>query len=297
MYSPAAPAVVGRPELLDGVGRVRPGRERVSVEADFGIDVEVVEQHELPRERVCVGRDVFAEDRERRIAVAQLDVAEDLVVRAVLADDVEDVLDRRRRADALRDRRDSGRACGREPLRLGVGGDFEHLLRVRREGRGVGQVDDRERALEQLARVLPVGGGRRRLRTARVRLPGQALAVEDEQPPAFAVEQHRRRVPARRDEALHLALAGFCDVDQRHRVVVGVGDGQRRAIGRHVEGVRRRPRRCIGIQGHRNLLTRSPGPASRLPTPCWCWRTRRRAASHRPTTPSHWDVRRPRPRP
>jgi hypothetical protein len=54
----------------------------------------VVEQREALGEEVGVRRQVAAEDREVRVAVATLVVAEHLVVGAVLAHDVEDVLDR-----------------------------------------------------------------------------------------------------------------------------------------------------------------------------------------------------------
>jgi hypothetical protein len=67
----------------------------VSVVAHFSVDVEVVEEREVARDRVCVRRDLFAEERQRRIAIAARDIAEDLVVGAVLANDVENVFDRR----------------------------------------------------------------------------------------------------------------------------------------------------------------------------------------------------------
>ena len=66
--------------------------------------VEVVDQGELPDQRVLVRRDLFAELHQRRVAVAPDVVAEDLVVGPVLLDDVDDVLDRRRLADVVRDR-------------------------------------------------------------------------------------------------------------------------------------------------------------------------------------------------
>ena len=47
--------------------------------ADLGVDVEVVEEHELPRERVGVRRDVVPEQAQRRVRVALVHVAEDLV--------------------------------------------------------------------------------------------------------------------------------------------------------------------------------------------------------------------------
>jgi len=42
----------------------------VAVGADIGVDVEVVEEHEIIGNLVVVGRDVFTEEHQRRIAVA-----------------------------------------------------------------------------------------------------------------------------------------------------------------------------------------------------------------------------------
>src|SRR4051794_36303461 len=55
----AAACVVRRPDLFDEIRGVGAQRERVTVVADFGIDVEIVERDELPRERVRVRRDLF----------------------------------------------------------------------------------------------------------------------------------------------------------------------------------------------------------------------------------------------
>jgi hypothetical protein len=66
----------------------------VAVVAHLRVDVEVVEQHELAGERVRVRRDLLSEQGQVRVAVPLRQVAQDLVVGAVLADDVEDVLDR-----------------------------------------------------------------------------------------------------------------------------------------------------------------------------------------------------------
>ena len=66
--------------------------------------VGVVVEAELLGQRVLVRRHVLAELRQRRVAVALGHVAVDLVVGAVLLDEQEDVLDRRRVADPLRDR-------------------------------------------------------------------------------------------------------------------------------------------------------------------------------------------------
>ena len=84
----------------------------MAVVADFGVDVEIVEHAELARERVRVGGDLLTENRERWIAISALDVAENLIVGSVLANHVEDVLDRRRVADPRGDRELTGAAIG-----------------------------------------------------------------------------------------------------------------------------------------------------------------------------------------
>ena len=68
----------------------------MAIGADLAVDVEVVEQHELPGQGVMVGRHLLGKEAQVRLAVALRHVAEDLVVGAVLLDDVDAVLDRRR---------------------------------------------------------------------------------------------------------------------------------------------------------------------------------------------------------
>src|SRR5205085_1979561 len=85
----AATGVIRGPELLDQIGGVGAGRPGMSVVADFGIDVEIVEDAELAGQRMRVWRRGLAKQRERRVAVAALEVAENLIVRPVLANDIE----------------------------------------------------------------------------------------------------------------------------------------------------------------------------------------------------------------
>ena len=75
--------------VVAGDGRSGPD---VPVAGDLAAVVEVVENAELPRQLVLVGRDVFAIHHQRRIAVGLADVAEELIVGAVLLDDVDDVV-------------------------------------------------------------------------------------------------------------------------------------------------------------------------------------------------------------
>ena len=84
------------------------GAPLVAVGAEDAGAVGVVEQDELADELVLIGSDLVAEDAEVWIAVAFLDVAEDLIVGAILLDDVDDVLDEARFADALGNWRAAG---------------------------------------------------------------------------------------------------------------------------------------------------------------------------------------------
>ena len=87
--------------------------------AHLGVDVEVVEEDELGGEGVGVRGHLLAEEGQVRVAVALRQVAEHLVVGPVLADDVEDVLDRRGLAGRARDGRALGPApSGRRPPAL-----------------------------------------------------------------------------------------------------------------------------------------------------------------------------------
>ena len=85
----------------------------MTIRAHVAVHVEIVEQHELPRQRVLVGRDLLAEEDEVGRAVTLFDVAQDLVVRPVFLDYIDHVVDGRLRV-----------AFGREVL--------DQTLRLRR---------------------------------------------------------------------------------------------------------------------------------------------------------------------
>ena len=204
----------------------------MAVVADLGVDVEVVEEDERLRQRVRVRRDLLAEERQARIAVAAWHITEDLIVGTVLADDVEDVLDRRGLADHPRNRR-IDRGAGRSQFRrVLVRRQLVDALRIRLQRGIVGGRDLRDRALEQLGDVLAVGPAKAGLRTARVGGGRQALAVEHVDPLPFAIERDRGRIPPGRDEALDVARGAVGDVDDGDGVVVGVGDEEGRTVGR-----------------------------------------------------------------
>ena len=113
VVGPCPAAVVRVPVLRHVVGD-RGGRgPEVAVDRRLGVRVHVVEQREALRQRVRVRRDLLAEQLELGIAVAARVRAEDLVVGAVLAHDVEDVLEL-----AVLGRRPE-RRVGRRVLRVG----------------------------------------------------------------------------------------------------------------------------------------------------------------------------------
>ena len=87
-------AVIGRPQLfieIGGVARVGP---RMTVHTDLGIAVQIVEKEKLLGQAVLVGCHRTSENGESRIAVALWQVPKNLIVGAVLLDDVNDMLDR-----------------------------------------------------------------------------------------------------------------------------------------------------------------------------------------------------------
>ena len=135
----AREAAEGFFEVVGDIGFVGP---LVAVGAEDAAAVEVVEQHELFGQLVVVGRDLAAEDAQVGSPSPCFDVAEDLIVGAVLFDDVEDVLEDGRLAVPLGNRARLGvRARRGEGVdRFGQAIVFEDLLRVRGELVGVGSL-------------------------------------------------------------------------------------------------------------------------------------------------------------
>src|ERR1051325_7257632 len=83
----------------------------MTVHADVPVAIEIVEKDVIAGDLVMIRRHVFAVNREVRIAVAGgfpfgvFEIAHDLIVSAIFFDDVEDVLDRARLADFIRNDR------------------------------------------------------------------------------------------------------------------------------------------------------------------------------------------------
>ena len=174
------------------------------------------------------------------------EVAENLIVGPVFANDVEDVLDRRTRADRPRNRRADWSVRRIEPDGVGVRRERVDLARVLGERRTVGRRHRADRAEEAIDNSV-VGriGGRRH--------PSPA---EDEHLLAVAAEDRAGRIRAGGHEAVHEAVPGVAHVDEGDCVVVGVGDDERQTVWRQGQRIRRRGWRRPREQIHRDLLDR-----------------------------------------
>ena len=64
-----------------------------ALNAAFARNKRVVQGHEVTRDRVVVGRNLFGENGETRIAVRTLQITENLIVGLILLHDVDDVFD------------------------------------------------------------------------------------------------------------------------------------------------------------------------------------------------------------
>ncbi len=225
------------------------------------VHVEVVEQDELAGERAVVGRGRVPEQGQRRVPVALRQAAQDLVVRSVLLDHVDDVLD------------------PMEPRRLGpvpgvdavVGAHLRRPAseRVEEPPSRLRDVDDLHRALDHRPDVLVLGKrgvvprarvvvglvvraldrAERRERSARIRLRSRPVGVDHDQPPSVRRHLHVGRVPGRRDEPEHLPAVG---VDDHDGVLARVRDEQEPAVGAHREANRRRSLGSAGVQPDRD---------------------------------------------
>src|SRR5438445_13354884 len=92
--------VVGHdPGALMEIGCDRRIAPTMPIHADFSIAIKIIEQHVFARQLVMIGRDVLAEHYQIGITISRrptpgvLKRAKDLIVSAVLFDDVKHVLD------------------------------------------------------------------------------------------------------------------------------------------------------------------------------------------------------------
>src|SRR2546430_1385671 len=225
-------AVTHRPGLLDEIGGIGGHGPLVAIGADFALDVKVVKQHKVARQLVVVGSDALVEQAKARVAVAFGQVAEDLIVGAILLDDVNAILDRAGVTHLNRDRIVRRALRGDAKVRLYRAA----TIRLRGPGRqlvlelvALRQVDDLQRAMKQAADVFADAGGRfpARLRTVVIRLGDKTFSIGDDQTPAIGCYANGSGIPADRNETEGTAFAGCADTKDGHVVVVGVGYEQR----------------------------------------------------------------------
>ena len=88
-----AVAVSNLPGLLVVVRGRRSQRPHVAVAGNLAGIIEVVEHAELQGELMLIGCDVLAVENERGIAVADFEIAKNLIVGAILFHDVDGVAD------------------------------------------------------------------------------------------------------------------------------------------------------------------------------------------------------------
>ena len=115
-HVPGVAAGRGGESALGVIADERLHQPRMAVEADGAAGMEVVENHVFLGQRVMIRRDGAAEHGEFGIAVGLGQIAEDLIVGAVLLDDEQHVLNAQR--DHVR------HAAGRFELRAVGGDDF-----------------------------------------------------------------------------------------------------------------------------------------------------------------------------
>ena len=222
---------VARPQGVARLARLR--HPLVAVPGISAGGVEVVEENELGGELAVIGRDVFTEHDERRIAVASGEISKQLIVGAVLLDDVHDVLDERGIAGAPGDRQ----RCRGPRLRR------RQLLSCRRDAVVLG--DRRAVAIELR--------GIRNLHDAHGPSVGVHVApplllligsgtdsqeCRDREPGAGVVQREMIGIPAGWNQPENPLLR---HVHHGHGVEASERDKQRRAIGAHGQRGRRDP--------------------------------------------------------
>ena len=203
---------------------------------------DAIEHDELLGERVLVRRDVAAVDHERAVAVAARQVTEDLVVGAILLDDIDDVPNERRIPRQLGHgtRHDGRRASGGICLRRGRQRQLigrENRGRVRGELLAPGNLDDAHRSA--FSKYIPAAFARRPLGAPLARADAEQGA--DRQVAAVATDVEARRIPRCRNQAGERRFAGVARPDLVHGNGVDRAerDEQRPAIARQRERRRR----------------------------------------------------------
>ena len=184
-----------------------------------------------------VRRDPLPEHRQRRLPVAARVVAEHLVVRAILFDDVDDVLERRQRRRRCQ-RRFEGRVRARDREAADQRAARQRSDRLKIAGRHIRRVVGR-RALRR--------GRDRAVLVVRVGVAGKTFAVELVE--ALAVLAHRDvcGIPTDGQRSVDQRCRPG-DVDRHDRIRIGVGDEQRAPVSGQRKRAWRRALRRAGIQ-------------------------------------------------
>ena len=270
--APAA-RIVPPIRLVHEIGREGRGRPVVSIGARFRVDEETIQQAEAERQRPMIRGDVLrrssrgarglsgAEDRQVRVAIGPrtvarlLQIAEDLIVGAILLDDIDDVLDR---------------------IGAGEEGRFhlsdqsvvaQYLLREPVQPPFVRDVDQTQIAADQRAAVLaPLPARRRKPLVGGVggaaRIVDEHRGVLDPGPLSIADDQQRpdggdrRGILSRRDEPGQPGFppTGAREVDDGDRVAVGVRDEERAPVGAQGQALRAAPGTGRLGQSHADAL-------------------------------------------
>ena len=241
-------------DVVGVIGHRAPG---MAVATHLTVAVGVVEKRELLGDLVVIRSDIPGKHAQRGITVslgrlAGGQIAEHLVVRAILLDHIDHVADRGGIAHPAGDRRLPVVGHRSEEV-VGVGAVGIHLAREARELLLVGHVDDRQRSVddradvgmrEELANILLEVGELAVVLAAVVEGIGSRLIPlphADKQALAIGGDCHGRRIPAGGDEAANLAAAGAGDVNHRDAIVVGIGNVERLPVGGDSEGIGRAP--------------------------------------------------------
>src|SRR5688572_29506734 len=89
----AVAAILRWPALLVEIRRVCRIRPRMTIDRNLRVAIEVIEQHILFGDLVLVRGHLSSKDTQTRVAVPLWQIAEHLIIGAVLLDDIDDVLD------------------------------------------------------------------------------------------------------------------------------------------------------------------------------------------------------------
>src|ERR1043166_3309675 len=82
-----------RPHFLDEIRRIRAHRPLVSVGADFAFHIEVIQEREFLCQRVVIRSGPLRKEAKLRVAIPLWQIAQDLIVSAVLLDDINTVVE------------------------------------------------------------------------------------------------------------------------------------------------------------------------------------------------------------